>query len=98
MLLPRLRCPVLAVTGSFDLVTPPEICLPNIEWAVQRTGGDVTLAELPGLNHRLQPSDAQNTRSSERIRATVDPSAMIAVADWIEEIVGPTEQKAETKP
>ncbi|MBG84408.1 MAG: hypothetical protein CMJ40_07680 [Phycisphaerae bacterium] len=96
MILPRLRCPVLAVTGSFDLVTPPAVSLPNIEWAVQRTGGEATLIELSGLNHRLQPSDAENTRSSERIRATVDPSALIAVADWIFEIVGPA-VKAKTE-
>ena len=98
MLLPRLRSPVLAVTGSFDRITPPEVCLPNIEWSVQRTSGDVTVVELPGLNHRLQPSDSANTRSSERIRATVDPSAMIAVTDWIFEIVGPVDQESEAKP
>lgn len=89
MILPRLRCPVLAVTGSFDKVTPAETSLPNIERAMQRTSGDVTVIELPGLNHRMQPSDPGNTRTSDRIRATVDPSALITVVDWILEIVGP---------
>ena len=40
-ILPRLRCPVLAVGGSADLETPIELTLPHIKAAVERTGGEV---------------------------------------------------------
>ena len=44
-ILPRLRCPVLAIGGTEDLLTPVSLSLPHIEAAVQRTGGDVTVIE-----------------------------------------------------
>lgn len=82
-ILPRLRCPVLAVGGSADLETPIELTLPHIKAAVERTGGEVDVVEIPDTNHRLQPVDPRMPRRPEFIRATVDPRALRVVTDWI---------------
>ncbi|MEE2908333.1 MAG: alpha/beta hydrolase [Planctomycetota bacterium] len=89
-ILPRLRCPVLAVGGTEDRGTPVDLSLPHIEAAVQRTGGDVTVIEIANVNHRLQPVD-DKLQGNQFIRATVDPRALRAVTDWILSVTQPTQ-------
>lgn len=89
MILPRLRCPVLALGGSADQVVPSGEHLPLIQAAVQRTGGEVDVVEIDGVNNRLQPVTVDRPRGLAQIRATVDPRALRAVTDWIHAVVGP---------
>ncbi|MDG2422636.1 MAG: alpha/beta hydrolase [Phycisphaerales bacterium] len=88
-ILPRLRCPVLAVGGSEDLETPVELSLPYIRAAVERTSGEIDIAEIKDVNHRLQPVNSSKPRNSAYIRATVDPRALRIVTDWILEVTTP---------
>lgn len=94
MMLPRVQCPVLAVSGSLDRQTPTSFSLPYIEAAVQRTGGEVDVVEISSLNNYLQPVDAEKPKDPNRIRATVDPRALRTVTDWINQIVGPVPDPA----
>mgnify|MGYP001404729850 CR=1 FL=1 len=97
MILPRLHCPVLAVGGTADVEVPPAVHLPEIEAAVQRTGGEIELVDIENVNHRLQPVDPEKVVDSSRIRATVDPRAMRVVTDWIQAVAGPVPPPAEAQ-
>ncbi|MEC9488925.1 MAG: alpha/beta hydrolase, partial [Halanaerobium sp.] len=56
--LSRVKCPVLAINGSKDLQVAAEPNLTAIKEALQEAGNDqVTVKELPGLNHLFQHSE-----------------------------------------
>ncbi len=51
----KVRCPVLAINGEKDLQVDPKQNLPPIEAALKEAGNaNVTIKELPGLNHLFQ--------------------------------------------
>ena len=81
--LPRVRCPILAVGGAADTVVPRPLGLDRLAAAAARTGLDIEIVELPLLNHRLQPVDPEQPDLPAYIRATVDPTAVQLVTNWI---------------
>ncbi len=85
--LSTIKCPVLALTGSKDLQVPPHKSLSHIEKAV-RSGGneDVTVVELPKLNHLFQTADSGLPSEYARIRETVAPLLLETIANWIGQI------------
>jgi pimeloyl-ACP methyl ester carboxylesterase len=82
--LTKVKCPVLAVGGEKDLQVPPEENLKAIEEAL-RAGGNtkVTVKELPGLNHLLQPAKTGLPAEYASIEETMAPAALKLVGDWI---------------
>lgn len=82
--LTEVDCPVLAVTGENDLQAPPKENLPVIEEALNAGGNeDVTIMELPGLNHLLQTSETGALSEYGQIDETMSPALLEAVSDWI---------------
>lgn len=80
----RVTVPVLAIGGELDLQVPPAENLPVIEEALREAGNpDVTIVELPGLNHLFQPATTGAPAEYARIERTFSPEAMELVADWI---------------
>ena len=82
--LTEVRCPVLAVTGENDLQVPPKENLSVIGEALNAGGNrNVTLMELPGLNHLFQTSETGAPSEYGQIEETMSPVLLEAVSDWI---------------
>jgi len=82
--LARVRCPVLAATGSRDVQVPAARNLPLIAEALALGGHqDYTVRELPNLNHMLQNCETGAPTEYGQIEETVAPIAMQMVGDWI---------------
>ena len=80
----RVKVPVLAVNGSLDLQVNSKENLPAIEKALRAGGNkDVTVQELPGLNHLFQTAKTGSPMEYSTIEETMSPVAMKTISDWI---------------
>ncbi|MBL8890078.1 MAG: alpha/beta hydrolase [Planctomycetaceae bacterium] len=80
----QVKCPVLALTGEKDLQVPPEQNLPAIEEGLlQGRSHDVTVKELPSLNHLLQTATSGLVTEYGEIEETIAPVALKEVSDWL---------------
>ena len=87
--LKRVKCPVLAINGEKDLQVDPKQNLPPIEAALKAGGNaDVTLKELPGLNHLFQTCQSGSPSEYSQIEETLSEAALKVVGDWIVERAG----------
>lgn len=64
------RVPVLALYGSKDLVVPADLNLPVLREALTHDR-DVTIKEMPGLNHLFQHAETGSLREFEEIEETL---------------------------
>ena len=82
--LAKVQCPVLAVVGSKDLQVPPKENLAEIEKALKKAGNnDVTIKELPDLNHLFQTCKIGSPTEYGQIEETLAPSFLTIMGDWI---------------
>lgn len=80
----RVRVPVLALNGEKDLQVPPRENLAAIEAALGSGGNrDVTVKELPGLNHLFQTATTGAVTEYARIEETIAPAALEEMSRWI---------------
>src|SRR5262249_33847394 len=78
--LKKVRCPVLALNGGKDLQVPAKENLEGIEKAVKAGGNqDVTVKELPDLNHLFQTAKTGAPTEYGRIEETFAPAALEAM-------------------
>lgn len=81
----KVKCPVLAINGEKDLQVSPKQNLPAIRKALEEAGNsDVTVEELPGLNHMFQHADKGLPSEYGSIEETFAPAALNAILDWLE--------------
>jgi hypothetical protein len=80
--LAKVKCPILALNGSKDGQVPPDQNLPAIREAT-RANPDVTIVELPNLNHLFQTAKTGAVGEYADIRETVAPIALDAMSAWI---------------
>jgi fermentation-respiration switch protein FrsA (DUF1100 family) len=78
-----IRVPVLAMNGSLDRQVPPTENLAAIKAAL-KDDKDVTIVELPGLNHLFQTAKTGAVGEYAEIEETVAPIALDRMATWIE--------------
>lgn len=82
----KLKAPVLALNGALDLQVPADQNLPEIEKALKEAGNpDVTLRNLPGLNHLFQPARTGSPGEYGLIDTTIDPAVLDLVTRWIQQ-------------
>jgi uncharacterized protein len=82
--LAKVKCPVLALNGEKDLQVPPKVNLAEIEKALKASGNtDVTVKELPGLNHLFQTTNTGLPSEYGKLEETFSPKAMDLIAEWI---------------
>ena len=87
--LEQVSCPVLALNGSKDVQVTPRENLAGIEAAFERGGNpDVTLVELPDLNHFFQTAETGAVSEYVEISETFAPVALEQIAGWIGERTG----------
>jgi pimeloyl-ACP methyl ester carboxylesterase len=80
------QCPVLAINGAKDVQVAADINLPAIEKALRAGGNrDVTVKELPNLNHLFQTSKTGSLLEYGQIEETISPTALVLMGDWIED-------------
>ena len=82
----QLRVPLLAVTGELDVQALPEQNLARIE-SEARSGGnaDVSVRQLPRLNHLFQTAQTGLPDEYSTIEETIAPAALNLISQWIEE-------------
>lgn len=80
----KVTVPVLALNGERDLQVPPRLNLPHIEAALKEAGNaDVTVMELPGLNHLFQQAPTGAISEYASIEQTISPEVLELIADWV---------------
>lgn len=77
-----IRVPVLAMNGSLDRQVLPAENLAAIKAAL-KDDRDVTIVELPGLNHLFQTAKTGAVGEYADIEETVAPLALDQMANWI---------------
>lgn len=92
----KVKVPVLALNGEFDLQVDPKQNLPEIEKALKEGGNeDYTVKELPGLNHLFQTTKTGLPSEYGQIEETFSPSALKIIEEWItKRFVTPAETTA----
>ena len=80
--LAKVKCPILALNGSKDGQVPPDQNLPAIREAT-RGNPDVTIVELPGLNHLFQTANTGAVGEYADIEETIAPIALDTMSAWI---------------
>ncbi|MBC8136674.1 MAG: alpha/beta hydrolase [Fibrella sp.] len=82
--LQSVSCPVLALNGSLDLQVLPKQNLGPLEAALKKGNNkDVTVQELPGLNHLFQHAKTGSPMEYATITESFAPEALTIIGDWI---------------
>lgn len=82
--LARIDAPVLVAIGSLDRQVPSTENLAAFREAL-KDNPDVTLVELPGLNHLFQTARTGAIGEYRDIEETFSPTALALISDWIRE-------------
>ena len=77
-----IKVPVLALNGSLDRQVPPKENLAAIK-AATKDNKDVTIVEIPGLNHLFQTAKTGGVGEYAQIEETIAPVALEQMASWI---------------
>ena len=81
----KVHCPVLALNGSKDVQVDAKINLPAIAAALKEGGNrDVTVQELPNMNHLFQTCKIGAVGEYATIEETIAPAVLDTIARWIE--------------
>jgi len=84
VILKDVKCPVLALNGSKDLQVPSKVNLAAIKAGLEKGGNkNVSIKELPGLNHLFQECSTGSPDEYRKIEQTFSPVALKEVSDWI---------------
>jgi len=79
--------PVLAINGGLDKQVDPKQNLPVIKQALTNTK-DVTIVELPGLNHMFQPTKTGAVSEYAKNPPVVDMKVLDLTTEWIRKHTG----------
>jgi pimeloyl-ACP methyl ester carboxylesterase len=80
----RVRVPVLALIGEKDAQVPPKENFKALRAALEEAGNkDVTLKEMPGLNHLFQTCKTGSPAEYSRLEETFAPAALEEIASWL---------------
>lgn len=89
--LQKITCPILALGGSNDLQVRANKNLKAIKDNTSKNGNkNVTVKELPELNHLFQHSKTGLPQNYKDIEETFAPEALKIISDWINKTVKET--------
>jgi fermentation-respiration switch protein FrsA (DUF1100 family) len=84
LILEKVKCPVLAITGEKDLQVPAKVNLEAIKKALEKGGNkNFTIKELPKLNHLFQECKTGLPSEYATIEQTFSPIALLEITNWI---------------
>lgn len=96
--LAQVRCPVLAVNGEKDMQVAARENLRAIEQALKKGGNpDVTVIELPGLNHLFQSSQTGAVAEYATNEETFNAKALNTVSEWLRKRAGSSTNELSTR-
>ena len=78
----QVTVPVLALDGERDMQVEPSVNLPELTRALAHDR-DVTVREMPGLNHLFQTAKSGAPAEYAEIEETISPAVLTLVSDWI---------------
>jgi hypothetical protein len=78
----KVRVPVLALGGTRDLVALTDVNLPAIRKALANDT-DVTIVEMPGLNHFFQHAETGLPAEMPGIEETLAPEVIATIMPWL---------------
>jgi uncharacterized protein len=79
-----LRCPVLAMWGSKDVLVEPEQNVPGLRKAMgDADESRLVMRVLPDLNHLFQKCETGNPKEFFQIKETINPAALLVIVDWV---------------
>lgn len=82
--LEKVKCPVLALNGLKDLQVPAKENLQAIKNALAKAKNkNVTIKELPNLNHLFQECTTGAPSEYDKIEQTISPIALTEILNWI---------------
>lgn len=82
--LSRISIPVLALNGSLDCQVVPSQNLTGIASALKKGNNqDVTVREMPGLNHMFQHANTGALSEYPEIEETIAPEVLAIIAEWL---------------
>ncbi|MEG2337113.1 MAG: alpha/beta fold hydrolase, partial [Bacteroidales bacterium] len=85
VVLQKIKCPILALNGEKDLQIAPKENLAAIKKALKKAKNkNVTIQELPNLNHLFQECSSGNPAKYREIEQTFSPKALQIISDWIQ--------------
>lgn len=79
-------CPILAVWGSLDRASPPDLSLPPIREALAAGDAQLTATVYTGLNHLFQPATTGGPDEYRKIPVSMYDQMLADIVTWIEEI------------
>jgi pimeloyl-ACP methyl ester carboxylesterase len=83
--LQKVKCPVLAMGGDKDLQVPATVNLDAINKALIQGGNkNVTIKQLPKLNHLFQECTTGSPSEYAQIEQTFSPTALSAILNWLQ--------------
>jgi uncharacterized protein len=74
--------PALALYGSKDLVVPADLNVPVLRRTLIHDK-DVTIKEMPGLNHLFQHAKTGSPREFGEIEETLSPEVLVIISKWV---------------
>jgi pimeloyl-ACP methyl ester carboxylesterase len=80
--LAQVKVPILALNGSKDVQVVASVNLPPIREAT-KANPDVTIVELPGLNHLFQTAGTGAPSEYGQIAEALAPLALSTIGDWV---------------
>jgi pimeloyl-ACP methyl ester carboxylesterase len=81
----KVRCPVLALNGTSDRVMSAKENLEAIQRVLREARNpDVTVQELPELNHYFQTAKTGDPMEVTQLEETISPTVLRLVASWIQ--------------
>jgi len=86
--LKKVKCPVLAINGEKDLQVPAKENLNAIMNALKEAeNSQVTIKEIPGLNHMFQQASLGIPSEYMNIDETINPEVLTFISNWILETI-----------
>ncbi|CAI8773734.1 alpha/beta hydrolase family protein [Chryseobacterium sp. IT-36CA2] len=88
--LKKVKIPVLALNGEKDLQITPKENLNAIKKALRKARNkNITIMELPDLNHLFQEADTGAPQEYQKIKQTYSPTALKEILHWLKIQVKP---------
>ena len=80
----QLKCSVLALNGEKDLQVDPDLNLPAIEAALEKSKTtDYEIVRFPNMNHLFQTCESGLMKEYSTIEQTIDPRVLKKMSTWI---------------
>ena len=81
----KIKCPVMAVNGSYDMQVPAEANL-GVLRKLLPAGGKYLIKEYPELNHLFQKCTRETSLKYGEIEETISPQVLEDIVKWIESL------------